>query len=298
MTGGLWRRARRDDLDAVRGFAGCRETYAAGFSGRVRGANGGLALPRRADGGLFLHRSAAGSADLDAAVLFCPSGSVFPVFSGPSDGWPAMAAGLRRSLAVRSYSPGACIGLQAQADALESVLAWVPTLRVRYDAMAIDLDDLAGRIGPAAAAAVPAGLSVRRASAADLSALAPLAEAYDQEEVVTYLHRFDPEASRAMQARSLSRHTVYAGFLDGRLVARAQTNADGWARDQIGGVYVVPELRGRGIGGAVVSALLCDIAARGKGASLFVKKANPAARGLYARLGFRALGDFCVDYFS
>jgi predicted GNAT family acetyltransferase len=79
-------------------------------------------------------------------------------------------------------------------------------------------------------------------------------------------------------------------------VAKAATNAHAFSLDQIGGVFVAPPYRRRGYGEAVVLELLGRLAGEGKGAALFVKKGNEAARGLYDGLGFEALGPFRADY--
>jgi len=297
-----WRRAGPDDMEAVRAFASPRETWATGFSGRILGGDDGLDLPSRGRGGLYLHDDPGDS--VNAAVLLTTTGTAFPLLGGPASGAAVgktddaveVLRGVRASRVARSFAPHACVGLEPHVEALEAVMAWKPTLRVRYRSLYLDAVDWrppSGYAGPAP----------RRACAADLDSLLDIAEAYELEEVVTPLHRFDPDTCKAAQARSLAEHIVYLVESDGRaplrrVVARAQTNAHGWNRDQIGGVYVQPELRGRGIGAAVVSALVGDILSRGRSASLFVKKTNEQALRLYANLGFRLAGDFRVDYFS
>jgi hypothetical protein len=138
----------------------------------------------------------------------------------------------------------------------------------------------------------------RNAGPEDLEALLPVARAYELEEVVTPIHPFDEVVCRANQARSLARYRVRVLEVDGRIVARAQTNAVGYGREQLGGIIVLRELRGRGYGRLVVTELAGSILAEGKGLSLFVKKGNVPARQLYESLGFRFSGDFRVDYFQ
>jgi len=59
----------------------------------------------------------------------------------------------------------------------------------------------------------------------------------------------------------------------------------------INNVAVVPDLRGRGIGTALMSRVLEEARALGAGrATLEVRVSNQAARRLYARLGFREAG--------
>ncbi len=81
------------------------------------------------------------------------------------------------------------------------------------------------------------------------------------------------------------------------MVAKAGINARGFAYDQIGGVYVVPELRGAGIGTRLVAELCARTATEGRRLSLFVKKRNAAARRTYEKIGFAETGDYRITYY-
>ena len=52
----------------------------------------------------------------------------------------------------------------------------------------------------------------------------------------------------------------------------------------------MPEWRGRGVGTAILEALIETARARGKDIDIFVEKVNPAL-GLYRRLGFKEFDD-------
>lgn len=60
-------------------------------------------------------------------------------------------------------------------------------------------------------------------------------------------------------------------------------------------IALVPECRGRGIGGAVCRGLLKQAAARGAAVTLSVATDNPDARRLYERLGFVAVSETASD---
>jgi hypothetical protein len=141
-------------------------------------------------------------------------------------------------------------------------------------------------------------LAIRTAGPDDLEALLPAARAYEMEEVETPMHPFNEAVCRANQARALARYRVRILETEGMIVARAQTNAIGYGREQLGGIIVIRHLRGRGFGRYVVTDLVESILADGKGLSLFVKKGNNPARCLYETLGFKYSGDFRVDYFK
>jgi ribosomal protein S18 acetylase RimI-like enzyme len=249
-------------------------------------------------GGLFVYgrRGPEGQAGpLEMAVLLSSSGTAFPVLSearetdGP--GTAKAIEALARTRIGRAYKPAACVGASSQVAALERSMRWSPEIDIEYDAMCLPFRARAARLTVSGIA------EYRRARPDDLDSLLPIAGAYEKAEVMTALHAFDPDACRAAQAKSLRTHTVYLAAVRGRVVARAQTNARGWSYEQIGGVYVEPEYRGLGIGRGVVEALVADIASRGRGSSLFVKKANAVARSMYVSMGFMQVRDYRVSYF-
>ena len=55
-------------------------------------------------------------------------------------------------------------------------------------------------------------------------------------------------------------------------------------------ISLIPENRGKGIGGAIMQDILDQARGRGKGVSIHVERNNPA-RSLYARLGFEMIED-------
>jgi len=55
-------------------------------------------------------------------------------------------------------------------------------------------------------------------------------------------------------------------------------------------IALVPDMRGQGVGAAILEAVQVAASARGKGVSAFVEQANPARR-LYRRLGFAEIAD-------
>ena len=76
---------------------------------------------------------------------------------------------------------------------------------------------------------------------------------------------------------------AYAGFSDA-----------GDAGARIGPVWTLPAHRGQGYATALVAALARELLARGKHELFLVTDiANPTSNAIYARIGFRPLGDFC-----
>jgi predicted GNAT family acetyltransferase len=143
----------------------------------------------------------------------------------------------------------------------------------------------------------PENLVLRQPRMIDLDALAPLQAAYEQEEVLPKGSVFSPAASRVNIANIIARGHVLAAELGGRLVGKINISAVSFSRYQVGGVYVHPDFRGLGIARAMAAEFIASIINEGRGAALFVKKANIAARRLYLGLGFTARGNYRITYY-
>jgi uncharacterized protein len=160
-----------------------------------------------------------------------------------------------------------------------------------YDIMCID------HLPVSCHSAAPVNLVIRKPVPEDMDALAALHAAYEQEEVLPAASEFRPAVSRMTIERIFAEEQVLVAELDGCLVGKINTNAVGFTRYQIGGVYVHPDYRGMGIAGRMTSEFVASLAAQGRGVSLFVKKSNIAARKVYLRIGFEITGDYRIDYF-
>jgi GNAT superfamily N-acetyltransferase len=293
---GRWRRAVKADLSALSDFLKADELERVGFSGRLLRDEGGspaLHLPTPLRGSVWLFDApGAASRAIAGAVLCHPSRLVFPIFPEGQDGDQGLA------LLASSFAPASVIGMAGDVARYESALRLEPRASVAYRLMTrpeAAFPTAAPR--PEAAPTYP-GLSLRRASLADLDSLLYLQEAYEREEVLTPIHEFNRAACRASLARALERQIIFAAEEDGTLVGKAGTNARGFGVDQVGGVYTLPERRGRGVARALMAALLAEIKSSGKEPALFVKPTNVPARALYRHLGFDDVGDYRADYFE
>jgi len=296
-----WRRAARPELPGLAAFLSAREERCAGFAGRLlRG--GELRLPAPIRGGVWLAGSPGGG--ITGALLCHPSGLAFPLLPKQEEADPLLARELARLYAARIWRAASATGLSRDVERLEALAGLPAIVKVGYILMCLP----AARMPLCSAGAAPISgppsdpggpaFSVRRAGPADLEALLPLQEAYEREEVLTPIHDFNPAACRAALARSLELQLVYlAEDSSGRPLAKAATNARGFRVDQIGGVFTLPERRGRGAARALMAALLAEIGRAGRSASLFVKPGNAPALGLYRGLGFEEIGEYRADYF-
>lgn len=91
--------------------------------------------------------------------------------------------------------------------------------------------------------------------------------------------------------RALLEHGLYSGaFVDGRLVAIAgtHTRSHRFSLGTIGGVFTLPEYRGRGLAGAVTASVAHTLLDSGiELVVLNVRQDNAPALAAYGRIGFR-----------
>jgi len=161
-----------------------------------------------------------------------------------------------------------------------------------YDIMCLD------RPCVPSSSTAPVNLVIRKPVLRDMDALAELHAAYEQEEVLPAASKFRPAVSRMNIERIFAEEQLLVAELDGCLVGKINTNAVGFTRCQIGGVYVHPDYRRLGIAGKMTSEFAAILTAQGRGISLFVNKTNAVARSVYQRLGFEITGDYRIDYYK
>jgi hypothetical protein len=227
---------------------------------------------------------------LNSAGLLLPAFTPSPDSSrllppAPFPGW--------NDLAYRLYST---MGPVSDIAWLKQQLPVSPTVAVDYHLMVQNRDSFAG--ANRETFPCPAGLIVRTAYPRDLGDLLPLQIRYELEEVVINKQKHSEQACRQHLKRALRQQLVLMAELDGRVVAKAGTNARGFTADQIGGVYTAENVRNSGIAYKVMEELLRRIFAEKNTACLFVKKDNRPALTLYSKLGFLIAEGYQICYFK
>jgi predicted GNAT family acetyltransferase len=228
------------------------------------------------------------SGGIRQSILLTTYGLLLPILSGEgtdASGLPELIGNLRAG--VRSV-----MGIAAWVETIEEYIPLLPTARIEYYLMVL----ARGNFAPTGN--WPPGVRVRAADAADSDALYPLQKGYEHEEVIINPAYWSSAQCMRLLKASLREEIVYVAELQGKPVSKAGTNARGYDTDQIGGVYTVPDERGKGLAGAVMDALLREVFARKSAACLFVKKTNAAAVSLYTRLGFKTVSDFLISYYG
>jgi ribosomal protein S18 acetylase RimI-like enzyme len=286
--GGSWGRFEEADMEAIVGLARRAEPRHVNMTHRFLERGDGESWKPAFRGGKrgFLAVKRDGES-LRGAILFHPHGVVAPCL-------PEACRGdgdrLARLLEGGSFHARSAIGFPAELDLACSVVGRRPDLQVRYRFMSLGTDR-----------AIPhddrGEVRVRWAVERDLDEAYPLRERYEREEVVTSIHSFDPAACKRALSRIIADGALALAFLDGIPVGTAAINGRGVSWEQIGGVYVDPKRRGRGVARALMGFLASESRGRGMGSCLFVKTANDPAKNLYHSLGFEDLGPFEIRYF-
>jgi ribosomal protein S18 acetylase RimI-like enzyme len=226
-----------------------------------------------------------------SALLMRFGRTLFPVLGGTGE-LPRLPFEMRFSGGAPAHS---IHGLQRDVEMFEGAF-----LRLGYrvtDGQDYDLLSLDGTPNPGSFRAGPPGLILRKPEHADMDRLFLLQAAYEQEEVLPQGAVFNPAACRLSLEHILAQEQILAAELEGQLVGKINTNALSFSRYQIGGVYVHPGCRGRGIALRMIGVFAGALIRQGRGLSLFVKKQNTAARTVYRRAGFTRQADYRICYY-
>lgn len=140
-------------------------------------------------------------------------------------------------------------------------------------------------------------MKIKRADIQDAEKLFPLQVAYEKEEVLIDLSRFNPKSTMQILKKALKEHLILYAEVQGKPIAKAGTNARGFDYDQLGGIYTHTSYRNRGIGTWLLMILLREIEKQHKGVTLFVKKKNEPAISMYKKAGFSLENDFRITYY-
>jgi ribosomal protein S18 acetylase RimI-like enzyme len=275
-----WRKIKRQETNRPENFLRRREPYCVGACGRFLDRNSGKDQ-------IWTLEDKKG---LLSALLFYSKRTLFPVFNGKTD--IPLTRFVRRYF--RTAPVHAVQGVREEALVLEDALAELGIRTgetIDYDLMALDsAPEETFRAGPP-------GLIVRRPDMLDMDALFALQKEYEKEEVLPQGAVFNPVSCKLGLQRIMREEHILAAELDGRVVGKINTSARSFTRCQIGGVYVHPDYRGRGIARRMTGVFVQELIAQGWGITLFVKKQNPAALSVYRGIGFEFFADYRISYY-
>lgn len=168
--------------------------------------------------------------------------------------------------------------------------AWGPAREVRDDQPLLVMDS-----DPV----VPRDPQVRLARASDLDVLVPACIAMFTEEVgVSPVRGGAGSAYRGRIAELVDSGRAFVRIVDGRVEFKTEVGAATPEACQVQGVWVAPELRGRGLSEpAMASVVAMARESISPVVSLYVNSYNHAAMKAYAAVGFRARGHFATVLF-
>ncbi len=275
-----WRPVTRRDLPAVLRFLLGAEAQCVAVTSRIRTGCRGCQIwfDAEPDG------------TVTDCILYTSGGLLLPVLSQPPAHRRELAAVVSRLRpAVQSI-----MGISRCVEEAEALVPAAATRRMEYFLMALDRQSAHRLWTPP----LEAGMRVRRATAADAAGIFPLQKAYELEEVLLDPSHFSETLCKRSLLQGLRDELVFVLEAGESLAAKAATNARGYTADQIGGVYTLPALRGRGLARAVMAGLLKEIFREKATACLFVKKRNRPAIALYDGLGFQPVADYAISYYG
>ena len=141
--------------------------------------------------------------------------------------------------------------------------------------------------------------AVRRVTAEDLPMFLPAAIAMFTEELdISPIGSDGGRGYRNRVSQLINAGRAFARFDDrGRVEFKAEIGALGSQTAQIQGVWVRPDLRGRGLGTAAMSAVLDFALQKAPTVSLYVNDFNTAGRRMYDRLGMYQIGTLSTVLF-
>jgi ribosomal protein S18 acetylase RimI-like enzyme len=276
-----WRKIPKDETHLAEAFLRDREKSHVGASARF------LRIREKKDGHVWY----LGDSGKINALLVHHHQSLLPVFD--KDRLIPGPRFLNRFLGKVHIH--ALQGLREDTELLEGFMedqGYYTSERIDYDLM--NLDEAPGS---EALRSGPVGLVLRPPAAGDGDALFRLQSAYEQEEVLPKAAAFNPAVCRHNLEQIISSQRVLVAELDGQVVGKINTSAVSFTRYQVGGVYVRPDCRGRGIAAKMTAFFARSLLAEGRGITLFVKKHNAAARSVYLRTGFVIATDYRISYY-
>ncbi len=287
-----WHRAGKRDLSQLLDFLLPHEWRAVPYTSRLRRL-GKTAFPTALEASVLVYKD---GSNIQGTMMLSSAGLLLPIFTpgrgqsqtvppGPFPGW--------KDLAFRLYS---VMGPIDEVGWLEAVLPLRAGVSIDYHLMIQNRASFSN--ARRESFPYPPGLVVRTAYPRDLAALLPLQIRYELEEVVITRERYSEQACRQNLRRSLRQQLVLMAELNGKVVAKAGTNARGFTVDQIGGVFTVEDARNSGIAFRVMEELLRRIFSEKSTVCLFVKKNNLPALALYGKLGFRVADGYRISYFK
>jgi RimJ/RimL family protein N-acetyltransferase len=218
------------------------------------------------------HRSGHRARELAATVYVSPTGLVVPFCP-----WIEHAAVLGRHIDP-IHGPQLIIGPRAASDELWRACSQEGRVRTRYDQRLY----VARQVAPG-----PSLPGLRKATLDDADDLARFSSRMMLEDLGFDPAVTNPRGHRAAVLRRIQEGRSWVVEQDGRLVFKIDLGSACSQGAMVGGTYVIPELRQRGLCGRAMRGVLAELLAVHPCVTLHLNEANTPAVGCYERAGFR-----------
>lgn len=142
---------------------------------------------------------------------------------------------------------------------------------------------------------VPCDPQVRRARFDEVDLVMPAAAAMFTEEIGYRPYWGSGQLYRQGIASLITRGHTFVRVDDGEVVFKADVGSVALGVAQVQGVWVAPRLRGQGLAGPAMAAVVEQVRAEiAEVVTLYVNDFNAPARATYARVGFTEIGSFAT----
>jgi GNAT superfamily N-acetyltransferase len=226
-----------------------------------------------------------------SALLFQSGKTLFPIFGSYAD--VTLPVYMRKILLSTPIT--AIQGVLRDTLIMEKLLAPMGILsrsRMDYDLMSIDSP---GQINDCAP--LPSGVFFKKPLLSEIETLLPLQSAYLDEEVrPAGAEPYSAKICRAQTEHLLRKEKMITACMGNKFIGKINTSAQSFSRCQIGGVFVAPAWRNRGIASAMCGHFCRALLRSGNPVTLFVRKTNPAALRVYEKVGFQKIADYSIVY--
>ncbi|MBB6478681.1 GNAT family N-acetyltransferase [Spirochaeta isovalerica] len=282
-----WTICGKSDLGKLVDFSLQNEWEHSFFTSRLI-EEGEFVLPQRNRFPVFILKD---GSSIRGACMITSWGSLFPVFSqiDPPDNKTLRELMTKLKLSLRKvYS---LMGTEERVELLRPFLNREKEIPVNYNLMVKEA------YGLPVQSPLSADCSIHLAGPDDSASLLGLELEYQREEVFLDPTQIDSSRIYHNLRGTLSEQIVFYVLRNSLPVAKAGTNARGYAWNQIGGVYTDKSMRNQGFSTKLMSHLIGYLEKEGKKTTLFVKENNVSAEKVYNKLGFQRRKGFTIIYY-
>jgi GNAT superfamily N-acetyltransferase len=197
-----------------------------------------------------------------------------------------------------AHQPRCVQGVRRDVRLLEEALSYLGYESKYANEYHLMVHDDYSRIKPGNETEILPGLNIRPPQKKHFTDLLEIQRAYELEEVILPGQTYRPESSVSTLTHILQDELILIAEYNSEVIGKINTNAVGFSHRQLGGVYVKPAYRRRGVCTAMLNAMIQLLETKGQIPSLYVRTLNTNAINAYLNTGFRTLSDYRISYLT